>query len=139
MFHAKFGDETHKKFKGKDWVKGILDVSFKDIIKDSEIKRRNTGNRVDLDDRYLSRILSFFVICFRRNTYGAKKWIKKSYDMFVEESMEDKGYFKDLEKIKDKEKRKKIWQEALKTGIEVLKKQDIKNRKEMIQHIEKIE
>lgn len=138
FFHTKFGDETHIDFTGNDWLDKKTDLSFKDIVKDAEIKRRNTGNRVDLDDRYIGRITSFFVICFRRNKFGAKRWIRNTYKIFVEKSKEDSGFFNDLEPIKDKEKRMQIWNVALEEGIKVIKKQDIKYRKEMINYIIRI-
>jgi glycosyltransferase involved in cell wall biosynthesis len=129
-FHGVYGLEKKIEFVGKDWLKETSNKtnSFKDIVKDCEQKRRNTGNRVDENVWFFCKIISLFVIIYKRNKNGAKNFLKRVYEEFVIENeyLPNKGV---KTSIKTKGKRQTIWKKAIRKGIEFIKNQELKSLK----------
>lgn len=130
-FHGKYGSEKKIEFIGKDWIRELSPktTSFKDIIKDCEQKRRNTGNRVDENVWFFCKIISLFVIIYKRNKNGAKKLLQKAYEDFVIKN-EDFSNGDNKTNIKSKRKRQSIWKKAIRKGIEFIKNQELESLKE---------
>ena len=130
-FHGKYGFEKTMEFTGKDWIKKISkkSISFKDVVKDCEQKRRNTGNRVDESVWLFCKIISLFVIIYKRNRNGAKKFLERVYKEFV---IENKDLYNGGNKtsIKLKGKRQVICRRSIRKGIEFIKNKELESLKD---------
>jgi glycosyltransferase involved in cell wall biosynthesis len=130
-YHGQFGLNAEKGFLGKDWA-----GSLKEISESCNAKRENTGNRVAPDDWYYCKIISYFVILYRRNKDGAMSWIKYTYKEFVRKNSKlFRGNIKPIEKKAD---RRKIWENAIKDGLNLIINQEKSLSEEFLEFIKTV-
>lgn len=88
------------------------------LIDESDIPRIGTGNRVDPEEWFFSKIVSTYVTLGKRNMNAANKYLNETHKKFVirnEESVAGIGG-----KINDPSKRKYIFEKAVKEGDKLL-------------------
>jgi glycosyltransferase involved in cell wall biosynthesis len=108
--HIRYGYIGRKKLIGEDW--DFDGMSIQDILKECQVDRYDTGNRVNAEEWYFSKILSLFILFQKRNPGGAKKYCDRTYKEFVIEGNSNTYYT-----IPDQEKRKVIFKSAIVRGI----------------------
>jgi len=130
-YHGQFGLNAEKGFLGKDWL-----GKFKKISRSCNLKRENTGNRVEPDDWYYCKITSYFVILYKRNKDGALNWIKHTYKQFVRKNS---ALFRgNIKPIVSKSERRKIWEKAIKDGLELIEEQEKAMNQDFLKFIDTI-
>lgn len=130
-YHGAFGAKIGK-FKGIDWLAEITNNKLS-LIKYSRICENGTisGNRVGVEDYFYSKIIAAFCIIYKRNMKEAINYAKMSHKEFVVEAKKSwfEGYAKEV--ILDRNKREKIWHNAIEYGLNLLLETEIKKTKKL--------
>ena len=125
-FHGAYGARIGK-FDGYDWLSEVTKKKLS-LVKFSEICDNGivSGNRVNAEDYFYSRIISTFCIIYKRNTKEAINWAKKSYKALVIDN--DKTWYPSYAKGSDfpRKKRETIWHRAINDGLNLLFKTEQK-------------
>ena len=114
VIHMKFGTQKLSNYINHEYCK----IPFKILLKNSNVKNNNTGNRTTPMDWINSKIISYFVIFLKRDVNGARKWMDYTYNSFVVNNSSD--FIGDHYLDVDKESRRKIWMTAIIEGIKVV-------------------
>ncbi len=142
LYHGKFG-ESNQTFVNKRDLKRHKDdfliegLKLEKINKECSIHRENTGNRVSIEDWYYSKIISFFVIFYKRNVNGALNWVRNIKKIFVDENSKKFGPG-NWNIVKDKEEREQIWYNAIIDGLELATKKTKDEIWDFLKELEKI-
>lgn len=119
-YHGAYGAEIGG-FDGRDWLSVVTDGNLS-LVKFSEIcdKGIMSGNRVNVEDYCYAKIIAPFCIIYKRNIKEAIIWAKTSYQEFVSENKNNwyPAYAKG--KTFPREKREKIWYNAIYDGLNLL-------------------
>ena len=142
LYHGMFGEPKKIFVNRNDLLKHkddilIENLSLEKINKECSKPRENTGNRVNIEEWYHSKIISFFIIFYTRNVNGALNWVKDVKRLFVEENVRNFGISKWMN-IEDKEKREEIWYNAIIEGLELSTKKTKDEIWDFLKELEKI-
>lgn len=142
LYHGRFGESSKIFVNKKDFKKHkddflIENLKLEKINKECSNHRENTGNRVNTEDWYHSKIISFFTIFYKRNVNGALNWVKNVKRFFVEDNVRTFGISKWMN-IEDKEKREEIWYNAIIEGLELSTKKTKDETWDFLKELEKI-
>lgn len=127
--HLSYGNPYGRQyFIGQDWLanRGGGDLTLNEMVKESIIERGNTGIRTSKEYYFYIKIRNLEIVFSQVRKDLAQKWIKKSYQSFVEKN--DDLFLDKKGKIEDKKTRKKIWQYA----VEHAKKKKCFSEKELL-------
>jgi len=129
LYHGKFGENSeipiNRKLMRKLKNKRLLNsFSLSELNKECAKQRVDTGNRVDTEQWYYSKIISFFVIFYPRNMKGALSWVEHTKRAFVETNNSKKFADGKWNVIEEKSKREEIWYRAILDGLELVSKRD---------------
>ncbi len=142
LYHGRFGDSKKIFVNKKDFKKHkddflIENLKLEKINKECSNHKDNTGNRIDIEDWYYSKIISFFIIFYKRNRNGALNWVKNVKKFFVEDNIRKFGISKWMN-LEDKEKREEIWYNAIIEGLELVTKKTKDEIWDFLKELEKI-
>ena len=119
-YHGAFGAKIGE-FKGVDWLAEITGEKLS-LIRFSRICNNGviSGNRVGVEDFIYSRIIASFCIIYKRNIKEAINWARKSYEDFVVSAKRSWFILYPKEIITEREKRERIWYNAINDGLNLL-------------------
>lgn len=112
--HLRYGFIDQEVLRGDDW-KEKDELSLEQMVRISNKDSSDNGCRVENDEWARSKILSKYVLFGIRSETGARVWQETSYREFVTKN-NPAFYSYQSQRIDDKERRKKIWQEAIIEG-----------------------
>ena len=117
--HLKYGSKGEEKAEELR----LMPPKLKRLIDYSSVERDNTGNRVDSEEWFFSRIISTYVTLGIRNREAAKNYLVATEDEFVNKNeLAVSGFGK---KIEDLGQRKRIFDRAVTEGNKLLEKRVI--------------
>ncbi|MBU4085945.1 MAG: hypothetical protein KKB21_00020, partial [Nanoarchaeota archaeon] len=119
-YHGAYGAKIGE-FKGDDWLAEATNEKLS-LVRFSKLCNSgiSSGNRVNVQDFFYSKIIAAFCIIYKRNIKEAINYAKKSYQEFVVENKPTwyAGYAKDP--IDSRDKREEIWHRAINDGLNLL-------------------
>ena len=115
--HLKYGEKDEEEISGK------LESRLEYLIRQSDVSRKENGNRVDTEGWFYDLILSTYVVLGNRSPDAANKYAERVLTNFVLNNNFVVGG--SGTKIEDRAKRQAIFDRAIREGEELIKVQSI--------------